>query len=124
MDRMDRINQQLKREIGNIIHHGLGDPRLGFVSVTHVSVSRDLQNARVYFTVLGDAGRREAAQKGLESAAGMIRKLVGQGVKLRYTPEISFVYDKSIDLSARIEETLREIHDDETKEIPRDHPAA
>lgn len=118
MDRMDRVNQQFKREIGNIIHHELGDPRLGFVTVTHVSVSRDLQNARVYFTVLGDAVQREAAQKGLESAAGMIRKLVGQRVKLRYTPEMSFAYDKSVELGARIEETLMEIHRDETPENP------
>ena len=113
MDRMDRINQQLKRAIGNIIHHELEDPRLGFVTVTHVRVSRDLQNAAVYFTVLGDAERRTAAQKGLQSATGMIRKLIGQRVKMRYTPQVTFVYDKSIEWSARIEETLLEIHGDE-----------
>lgn len=113
MERIKRVNEQIKREISLIIQEELGDPRLDFVTITGVEVSRDLQTARVYFSVLGDAAAAQAAQQALKTASGMIRRLVGGRVKIRYTPSFSFVYDKSIEVSARIEEALREIrHDD------------
>lgn len=109
MDRIDRVNEQLKREIGRIIQQELGDPRLTFVSVTKVQVSRDLRNAKVFFSVLGDSRTQEAAYQGLRNACGLIRRMVGQSVPMRYTPEIHFAYDKSIEYSAQIEKTLMDI---------------
>ena len=115
MGRIDRINQQVKREIGKILQRELGDPRLQFVTITEADVSRDLHNAKIHFSVLGQEHEVQSAQQGLEGAKGMIRKLLGQSMNMRYTPELFFIYDKSIEMSARIEETLKEIHDEHEK---------
>ncbi|MBI5415240.1 MAG: 30S ribosome-binding factor RbfA [Candidatus Omnitrophica bacterium] len=119
MDRIKRVNEQIKREISEIVQRELGDSRLRFVTITGVEVSRDLQTAKVYFSVLGEAAAVEAAHHALKSAAGMIRRLVGARVKIRYTPMLSFFYDRSIEFSARIENALTQIHHDKDKE---DHP--
>lgn len=112
MSRMDRVNQQIKREISLIIQQELADPRVEFVSITECDVSKDLRNAKIMFSVLGDQQRHEEAQKGLDGARGKIRRLVGQRMKIRYTPELSFHYDKTVEESARIDQTLKEIHDE------------
>ena len=111
MGRIDRVNQQVKREIGRIIQQELGDPRVQFVTITDVDVSRDLRNAKIHFSVLGEQAQVQAAQKGLDGARGMIRKLLGQNMSIRHTPELFFIYDQSIEASIRIEETLKEIRD-------------
>ncbi len=116
MERIDRVNEQFKREIGQIVQKDLADPRLKFVTITAAEVSRDLQRAKVYFSVLGGAQAAEAAHRGLEKASGMIRRLVGQRITMRYTPEIFFAHDKSIEMGARIEKTLKEIHDASSKD--------
>lgn len=119
MDRIDRVNAQIKKEISRIIHQELGDPRLQFVTITGVEVSRDLRTGKVYFSALGEKSAAEAAQKALVSAAGIIRRYVGSNVKMRYTPEFHFVYDRSAEFSARVEQTLMEIHHDETGKSPK-----
>ena len=118
MERIKKVNQQVKREIGRIIHQELGDPRLQFVTVTDVDVSRDLRSARIRFSVLGEESQIQAAQHGLEGAKGMIRKLLGKNVNLRYTPDLLFIYDESVEMSVRIEETLKEIHDEHEEHNP------
>ena len=115
MGRIDRINEQVKREIGRILQQELADPRLQFVTITEVDVSRDLRNAKIRFSVLGKEHEVHLAQKGLDGAKGMIRRLLGQSMNIRHTPELFFIYDQSIEMSARIEETLKEIHDDYEK---------
>jgi len=112
MGRIDRVNQQVKREIGRIIQQELSDPRLEFVTITEVDVSRDLRNARIRFSVLGEDNQVQAAEQGLEGARGTIRKLLGQSMSLRNTPELFFIFDESVKMSVRIEETLKEIHDE------------
>ena len=109
MARIDKINQQVKREVGRIIQEELSDPRLQFVTITEADVSKDLRNARISFSVLGDMSQIHAAQQALDRAKGMVRRLLGQRVELRYLPDLFFVYDQSIEMSARIEETLKEI---------------
>lgn len=113
MNRMDKVNQQIKREIGQILLQELGDPRFMFVTVTAVDVSKDLRHAKVYYSVLGDQKNLPSVKSGLEKARGMIRKLVGERITIRYTPELFFAYDDSVEKSARIEKTLREIKDEE-----------
>lgn len=115
MERMDRVNQQFKREISRIIHQDLADPRLGFVTIIRADVSRDLKNGKIYFTVLGDEQQAHEAQKGLDGARGMIRRLVGQRIKIRFTPEIAFVYDASAGFQSSIEQTIAEIKDGDTE---------
>lgn len=112
MGRIDRVNQQVKREVGKIIQQELSDPRLQFVTITEVDVSRDLRNAKIHFSVLGEAEQAQAAENSLEGAKGMVRKLLGQRMSMRHTPELFFIYDQSIAMSVRIEETLKEIHDE------------
>lgn len=117
MVRMERVNQQIKREIGNIIQYGeIKDPRLTFVTITYVECSKDLQHARVGFSVLSN-NRKEIqnVQEGLSSARGFVRKLIGQRVRLRYTPEIVFVHDDSLSYASRIDQTLEEI-----KKMPKE----
>ena len=112
MSRMDRINQQVKREISKIIQLELSDPRLEFVSITNVDVSKDLRNARVYFSVLGDDSKKEGAGKGLNGAGGTIRGFLSKRLNMRCTPELRFYQDKSIEYSSFVEETLKEINDE------------
>lgn len=119
MDRIDRVNEQIKREIGVIIQQELADPRLRFVTITNVDVSRDLRTAKVYFSALGENSAAQAAKKALESAAGTIRRYVGGRIKMRYTPEFHFIYDRSVEFSARVEQTLTEIHHDDTGKSPK-----
>lgn len=119
MDRIDRVNAQIKKEISRVVHQELGDPRLQFVTITNVDVSRDLRTGKVYFSALGEKPAAETAQKALMSAAKIIRRHVASNVKMRYTPEFHFVHDRSAEFSARVEQTLTEIHHDDTGESPR-----
>ncbi len=109
MGRIERINQLMKREISLIIQQEIKDPRLQFVTITNVDVSRDLQHARVYFSVLGNGKKSREAQEGLTSARGFVRKVVGGRVDMRYTPEIDFIYDESIEYAARINEAIEKV---------------
>ena len=94
-----------------IIQQEFQDPRLMLMTVLRVDVSRDLQHADIYYSVLGDPGKIEGIAKSLDKLSGHIRKLIGQRIRLRYTPQIRFLYDQSVEVSARIEETFREIHE-------------
>ncbi len=107
MDRIKRINEMMKREISTMLLEEMRDPRLKFVTVTNVEVSKDLQHAKVFYSFLGND--RTGVEQALESARGFVRRLVGQRVVMRYTPEIQFLYDRSIEYSDRIEQTLDEI---------------
>lgn len=100
----------MKEEIGDIVLNELKDPRLSFVTILEVIVSRDLQHAKVYYSVLGNQDQIKKAKEGLSSARGFVRKLIGQRMRMRYTPDIEFIFDSSLEYSARIEETLKEIH--------------
>ncbi len=112
MARIDKVNQAIKEEVGQIILLEVKDPRLKLVTVTQVEVSRDLQHARVFFSVLGDALKVRDAEEGLASAKGFIRKLVGQRVKMRYTPEIDFIFDRSIEYSLQIQQAIERVNNE------------
>ncbi len=112
MGRIEKVNQSIKREIGNIVLMEMKDPRLEFVTITHVEVSKDLQHSKVYFSVLGTNVQVKKAQEALDNARGFIRKLIGERIRMRYTPEFQFIFDKSIEYGARIETTLEEINNE------------
>lgn len=107
--RMDRVNQQIKKEIGAIIQRELSDNRLQFVSITNVETSKDLRHARVYYSFLGGSDQSKNINDALNHASGLIRHYVGKRVNLRNTPELMFVFDGSIASGAKIEKTLKEI---------------
>lgn len=106
--RTDRVNDELRRVLGDLIEHEVRDPRVGFVTVLEVEVSRDLSVATVYFTVAEGEDTGET-REGLQAAAGFLRKRVGESLRLRLTPELRFVYDTSLDRGFRMDALLREI---------------
>lgn len=120
-NRLDRINDQLKRELAQLIQNEVRDPRIGMVSITDVKVSRDLAHAEVYVTFLGkaDAAESEEALDTLNRAAGFLRTLLAKEIRLRTTPRLKFRYDESLVrgayLSGLIEEAVardRRDHED------------
>jgi ribosome-binding factor A len=113
--RATRIGEQMKKELSDIIGRKLKDPRIGFVTVTDVRVTGDLQQAKVYITVLGDEQQRQNTLKGLAKAKGFIRSEIGQRIRLRKTPEIYFEIDESIDYGNRIESLIKQISEEEHK---------
>lgn len=113
--RATRIGEQMKKELGDIIGRKLKDPRIGFITVTDVRVTGDLQNAKVYISVLGNEEQREATLRSLAKAKGFIRSEIGNRIRLRKTPELSFEFDESIDYGNRIETLIHEINDDKDK---------
>ncbi len=114
MSRMEKLNQLFKREISNMILMGeIGDPRVKFVTVTYADISKDLTWAHIGFSVLSDRPEDvKAAQAGLDSARGRVRKLLSERVDIRHMPEIKFVYDKTIvdafNMSQKLEGIRRE----------------
>lgn len=113
--RIDRIEEQLRIELSEIIEREIQDPRIGLTTVTGVKVSPDLRQARVFVTVLGDAAQRKKAIEGLRSAAGFVRRSLSKRLHhLRRIPEISFDYDEAVEKGIRIEELLDQIkHENE-----------
>lgn len=109
MGRIDKVNQRIKKEIGLILQREVEDPRLQFVTITAVEVTRDLQHAKVFYSVLGDKTQSEQAAEGLLTAKGLIRRFLGQRLKIRYTPDIEFEYDNTIAYSAFIDQKLEDL---------------
>lgn len=108
--RATRVGEQMKKELGEIIGRKIKDPRIGFVTVTDVEVTGDLQQAKVFISVLGDEEQRQNTLKGLAKAKGFIRSEIGQRIRLRKTPEITFEFDESVDYGNRIESLLAELN--------------
>lgn len=108
--RTDQVGAQVQQEIMQIIRRDLKDPRIGFVSITGVRMSPDLRTARVRVSVLGDDEEQRRTLAGLRSATGLIRRELGRRLEnLRFSPELRFEIDTSIEYSVRISERLREI---------------
>jgi ribosome-binding factor A len=110
---MVKVNEQIKREIGQILLKEMGDPRFMFVTITDVETSKDLRHAKVFYSILGDKKNFDGIKASLERATGKIRKLVGDQLTMRYTPELIFYFDETIEKSARIDQTLQEIKGDD-----------
>jgi ribosome-binding factor A len=109
--RMDRINEDIRRELSDIIRN-LKDPRIkGLVSILKVEVTHDLSYAKVFVSVVG--GDADGAIKGLKSAAGFARHELSSRLIIRKTPELKFVHDDSIEHSAKIAKIINEIIKDE-----------
>ena len=101
--RTNRVAEQMKKELGEIINQKIKDPRVGFVTVTDVDLTNDLQIATVYISVYGDEAEKEASLIGLSKASGFIRTEVGRRIRLRKVPEISFKFDEAHEYGNRID---------------------
>ena len=107
MYRSERVGDQLRSEIAELLMHEIKEPSIGFVTVTEVQMSRDLRVAKVYVSVMGDAESRAATMAGLERASGYLRRQVGRRMRLRLVPELRFLVDDTLDRTERLDELLR-----------------
>ena len=108
--RSEKVADLIQKEISQMLVKSIKDPRIGFVTITKVTVSDDCRFAKVFFSVAGTLEERESSGKGLESAKGYVRKELGRRLRLRYTPEIVFQFDPSIEYAIHMEEVIRDIH--------------
>ena len=121
-----RVADQIRGELATLLAREVHDPGIGFVTITRVQVSADLQQARVFYTALAAGGDPEKARRGTEQALGraipFLRRQIGSRLRLKRVPELKFIYDESIAGQDRIEQLLNELnksslssnHDDET----------
>jgi ribosome-binding factor A len=108
--RADQVGAQVREEIMSIIRRELKDPRIGFVSITGVRMSPDLRQARVRVSVLGNQEQQKESISGLISAKGLIRHELGKRLQnLKFSPELRFELDPSIEYSVHINELLKEV---------------
>ncbi len=118
--RMVRINDEIMREVANIIRSDIKDPRIGaMASVIKTETTNDLSYTKVYVSVFGDETQKKEAMTILKNASGFIRKEIARRINLRNTPEFKFILDESIEYSARINEIIKEIgesHNDKEDE--------
>lgn len=116
--RAERIGDLIKEEVSQIIQYELKDPGIGFVTITGVEVSDDLKHAKIFYSVLGDESAKKESSSALKRACGFVQHEIGRRLRLKYTPEIYFQFDPSVEYGARIETLIKEIHNSEksTKE--------
>lgn len=108
--RAERIGERVQTELARLIRESLRDPRVGFVTLTGVEVSRDLRHAKIFVSVLGDG--LEETLHALEHATPFLKRELGRTAGLKYTPTLRFLEDRSIRGARRIEDLLDEIADD------------
>lgn len=109
--RADRVGDLIRKEIADILLHGdVRDPRVGFVTITTVKMSKDLKHAKVYFSIIGSREEMEESLKGLMSASGYIRRRLAKTLDLKAIPSIRFIFDDSIEYSSHISDVIKEIN--------------
>ncbi len=126
--RLSRVSEQIKREISQMLLNGIKDDRVGtgMVSVTDVEVSGDLQRAKVFVSIYGTDEAREATMAGLKSATGFVRSEIGHRVRLRRTPEIVFIEDRSLERGTRVLSLINRLNQPkaDNESDPADIPGA
>ena len=107
--RIEKLQELIKQEMSKMLLKELKDPRIGFVTVTDVEMTGDLREAKIYVSVMGGEEQVKSSLEGLNSALGFIRREIGQRVRLRFTPEISFALDTSLDYGEHIQKLLLQV---------------
>lgn len=111
--RVEKVQELMKQELSQIILRELKDPRIGFVTITKVVATPDLREVKCYVSIMGDTIKEKDTMHGLQSSLGFIRKEIGRRIRLRFTPELSFEVDRSLDYSTHIQELLNSIQKEE-----------
>ena len=106
--RAERIGEQMKKELMDIINNKVKDPRVGFITITDVVLTNDLSQAKVFLTVLGND--KENTFKALDKAKGFIKSELGSRMRLRIMPELMYEYDQSIEYGNKIERMIQDLH--------------
>jgi ribosome-binding factor A len=121
-----RIGDQIREELSELLARHVKDPGIGFITITHVKVSPDLQVARAFYTLLGDDKQRKETAKALTRALPFLRRQIAGRLRLRRAPELAFQFDETIEKHQRIEQLIHEIHTADAaaaREIAHDTPA-
>jgi ribosome-binding factor A len=119
--RVERVAEQIREEISQILATEVADPGVGLVTVTRVKVTADLSLARIYWTIMGDTAQRKETAKALKRATPFVRRLLSQRLTLRRSPEVQFLFDQSVAAQDRVEQILYEL---KQEEAARATPAA
>lgn len=120
--RPDRVGDQIRSELAQLIAREVHDPGVGFLTLTRVKVTPDLQLARVYYTSLGDEKAQRETARALRRAAPFLRRQLGQRIRLRRVPDLEFFYDESIAQNDRIEQILHELKAERHESVGDDDP--
>lgn len=107
--RPDRVADQIRKELSILIARQVQDPGIGFLTVTRVKVTPDLQQARIFYTIIGDEKARKETARALGRALPFLRRQVGQRLRLRLVPELQFMYDETIEQQDRVEKIIQDI---------------
>ncbi|MCP5462540.1 MAG: 30S ribosome-binding factor RbfA [bacterium] len=107
-ERMERINSLVKEEVGIIIQNHFHNQLLGFITVLHADISKNLQSGKIFVSILGEADKEKTIDT-LNKSAGYIQKILGSRIRLRYMPKLRFIYDDVIDHSIHVQEVLRKL---------------
>ncbi len=111
--RQDRVSALIQRELSEVIHRVVKDPRVAFCTVTHAEASSDLKYVDVKVSVIGGIEQKEATLTGLKSAAGFLRREISRRLSLRYSPELRFSLDDSVDHLMKIDGLLKDIDNED-----------
>lgn len=110
--KIDRIASQMGKEISYILATEVKDKDLNFITITDCKVTNDLGFAKIYYTLLDDS-KKEEVNKSIQNASGFIRHELGERMEIRHIPELEFVYDESIEYGKKIEQKIKEIHEED-----------
>ncbi len=106
--RIERVSHAIRDVVSRVVLHELSDPRIGFVTVTRVSVAADLRSARVFYSVMGTDAQHRTTERGLRDAARHIQNIVANELEMKFTPRLSFQYDESVGGSLRISHLIEQ----------------
>ena len=104
--RSDRVAQQIRRELAELIRLELKDPRVNLVTITDVEITPDYAHAKVYYTTLAPEDQRAALEQGLKRSAGFLRREIGKRVRIHHNPELHFVFDASVERGTHLSQLI------------------
>lgn len=113
--RADRVAEQIRRELSDLIRLEVKDPRVNLVTITDVEITPDYAHAKVFYTTLTPADQRDELERGLKRSAGFLRRELGRRVRIHHTPELHFVYDASVERGSHLSQLIDEA-------VASDHP--
>lgn len=122
--RGQRVSEQIRRELAELVRQELKDPRVGFISLTDVELTPDYAHAKVFFTAMAGSGSVPEALEGLRRASGFLRRELGKRIRIHTLPELHFHYDSSIEEGSRLSQLIdRTVQDDEARILAQDSRA-
>jgi len=119
--RQDRLRQQIKTEVADILMHTIKNTRIGFITITDVELSRDLKYAKVFYSTLGTAVQKADSARALQRTRMVVQAELGKRLRIRQTPQISYQVDKSLEYGDKIESLLEQIREKKVEDEQEDN---